>query len=619
MSGFFIAVLIVLNSLLIYLHFNLNSILLVATIVIVNISYLTILFLYLKLSKKNVSLTEELETTRNELTKTLKEVFEYTQVLEENNKKIKELEEGNISDQEQINEILSELSLYTNQLESIVNTIDSGICTIDKNCIIQADFNKSFKKIFGEREYWESSIFDTIFYNLDESKKKELHEFIDVTFSNSSTSDNMINAANPVPEFLYVYNEGGKIEEKHIAVKVSRILGEKKNVEKLMFVFNDITLQKLMEENLKVKEKKYQNELELLTNIFQYEKEFIISFINDMNERLEIVKKLIDSLEIDKTNEDKLGEIQRAIHSIKGEAFSLGFKQLAEACAATENYIKENYKSTITTERNLIILEHYTKLKERADELNKISRKIFSYTKDEKLESNKLYIYRETYNELKSQFNSIIEMFESGKLNKKLLEDYHRKIIHLDWVSLEKMRDELNIIAEKTATTYGKNIRLNFIYDIEGLPITTYKLLKEVFLHLVRNSISHGIEDTKERIEKGKNKIGKINIHMYEENDNYVIRYSDDGRGLDTESILKQAVKRGIVSEKEAQKMDEKSIMNLIFTDGFSAKEESDMISGTGVGMSIVKNNILHLLHGKLTLKNNPSQGVTFVIKFPKQ
>ncbi len=619
MIWFFITVLIVLNSFLIYLHFNLSTVLYILAVVFVNISYFILFFFHIKLTKKNGQLAEELKTTREELTKTLKEIYEYTQVLEENNKKIKELENGNVNDQEQINEILSELSLYTNQLESIVNTIDSGICTIDKNYVIQADFNKSFKKIFGNREYWESSILETVFYNLDANRKRELREFIDVTFSNSSTSDNMINAANPVPEFLYVYNENGKIEEKHISVKVSRILNEEKNVEKLMFVFNDITLQKLMEENLKVKEKKYQNELELLTNIFQYDKEFIASFINDMNERFEIIKKLIDSLKIDETNEDKLREIQRAIHSIKGEAFSLGFKRLAEACATTESYIKDNYKKVITTEQNLIILEHYTKLKERADELNEISKKIFSYSKDEKVESNKLYIYRETYNDFKSQFDTIIELFEKGKLNRKILEDYYNKIVKLDWVNLEKMKEELNIVTEKTATTYAKDVILNFIYDIDGLPISTYKLLKEILLHLIRNSISHGIEKQEERIEKGKKKTGRINIHIYEEDNSYIVRYSDDGKGLDTNSILKQAIKKGIVTEDEAKKMDEKSIMNLIFTDGFSSKEESDMISGTGVGMSIVKNNILYLLHGKLTLKNNPSQGVTFVIKFPKQ
>ncbi len=619
MVWFFLSAAFVFNLFLIYLHFNFNSILSISVIVVINTIYIITFLMYKKLNQKNRNLSEELENTRSELTKTLKEIFQYTQILEDNNKRIEELEEGNLSDQEQINEILSELSLYTNQLESIVNTIDAGICTINKQYIIQSDFNRSFRKIFGVREYWESSILNTIFYNLEENKKKELKEFIDVTFSNSSTSDSMINAANPVPEFLYVYNEGGKIEEKHISVKVSRILNEKKNVEKLMFVFNDITLQKIMEENIKAKEKKYQDELELLTNIFQYDKGIIISFINDMNERIEIIQNLVDSLQIDKTNENELKEIQRVIHSIKGEAFSLGFKQLAESCASMENYIKENYTNTITTEQNLIILDFYTKLKQKADEINEIAKKIFSYSNDAKVETNTLSVHRETFNTFKLEFNALIELFEKGELTKKSLEDFYRKIIRLDWISLEKMKEELELITEKTATNYDRKVNINFIYDIDGLPLSTYKLLKEIFLHLIRNSISHGIENREERIEKGKAEAGKINIHIYEEDNNYVVRYSDDGRGLNTTEILKQAIKTGIISEEEASQMDEKAIMNLIFKDGFSAKEKGDMVSGTGVGMSIVKNNILYLLHGKLTMKNNPSQGVTFIIKFPKE
>ncbi|GEM_PF-2436472 len=618
MSILFFISLAITDSLLIYLNFNSNTILLVSAIIVTNVSYLAGILLYRKLSKKANSLDDELRTTREELSKTLKEIYEYTQTLEENNRKIDELEAGNISDQEQINEILSELSLYTNQLESIVNTIDSGICTIDKNYIIQADFNRSFKKIFGEREYWESSIFDTIFYNLDPEKKRELREFLEISFSNSATSDSMINAANPVSEFIYIYNEKGKVEEKHISMKVSRIFNEKKQVEKLMFIFTDVTLQKLMEENIRVKERKYQNELELLTNIFQYEKEFIVSFVNDLNERLHLIKDKIDSLKVDEINEETLKEIQRAIHSIKGEAFSLGFKQLAETSAEMEEYIKTNFKKPISTEQNLVILTHYTKIKEKADQLNEVARKIFSYSKGEKLESNKLYIYRDTYNEFKSDFKNIIRLSEGGKLDRKILEDYYKKILKLDWVSLEKLKEELKIVTEKTATTYGKDVEFNFIYDFDGLPITTYKLLKEVFLHLIRNSISHGIEEPEERVEKGKSRTGKINIHLYEEDNAFIARYSDDGKGLDTDNILKQAIKKGLISEDEARKMDEKSVMNLIFADGFSVKENSDMVSGTGVGMSIVKNNVLYLLHGKLTLKNTPSRGVSFTIKFPK-
>ena len=196
------------------------------------------------------------------------------------------------------------------------------------------------------------------------------------------------------------------------------------------------------------------------------------------------------------------------------------------------------------------------------------------------------------------------------------LEKFYNKLQKLDWVDSNIIKRDLKLIAEKSAIYYKKDVDLNFIYDIQGLPLPKYKVLKEALLHLIRNSISHGIEDSKTRLDRGKDKTGRINIHLYEEDKNYVLRYSDDGSGFDFEKIRKIAIEKGLI--KNSEKINDKDLINLIFEDGFSVKSEIDAISGTGVGMSVVKNNILYLLRGKINIKNRSGEGISILIKFPK-
>ncbi len=586
--------------------------------VVVNAFFIIGAYLLYKFYRERSKLNEELKMVRTELTQALKEAFEYTKSLEKSNERISELESANLDDQEQINEILSELSIYTNQLESIVNTIDAGICTIDRDGIIQADFNKGFRQIFGDKEYWESSIYDTVFYNLPHDDKEELKKFIEVAFSNVSSSDNMLNGANPVSEFVYIYNQEGKIENKYISSKVSRILNDRREVEKLMFVFNDITLQKILEEDIKNRERKYQDELNLLTNIFQHDKETIVSFINDLNERLNIIKESISRLEIEKKSPDILREIQRLVHSTKGEAFTLGFESLAKSCQEMENFIKENYNSVIDTEKNLILLEHFQNVEHWKDKLNDVAQRIFSYAKDGNLEVDRISVSRNTYEDFVKGFRKLIDLANKKMLSTDQLVDYYERIARLDYIDMQRFKKELELIAEKSAVHYRKKVELNFIYDIDGLPVPKYRVLKEIFLHLIRNSVAHGIEDQELRLKRGKDKTGRINIHIFEEDNSYIVRYSDDGAGFDVNLIKKKAIEKGLITEQEANNISDNEAIKFIFTDGFSSKDEIDPVSGTGVGMSVIKNNITNLLYGSLSITNKPLKGVSFLIKFPK-
>ncbi len=141
------------------------------------------------------------------------------------------------------------------------------------------------------------------------------------------------------------------------------------------------------------------------------------------------------------------------------------------------------------------------------------------------------------------------------------------------------------------------------------------KFLKSM-IHIFRNIVDHAIEIPEERIEKGKDERGEIRCNIFKDNAHFVIEISDDGKGIDPAGILSLARKKGIYSGEQAATLSEEEIINTIFLDSFSTKSEVSMLSGRGVGLSAVRNEIL-ALQGTIEARSKNNEGTTFKITLP--
>ncbi|HON57387.1 MAG TPA: ATP-binding protein, partial [bacterium] len=142
--------------------------------------------------------------------------------------------------------------------------------------------------------------------------------------------------------------------------------------------------------------------------------------------------------------------------------------------------------------------------------------------------------------------------------------------------------------------------------------------VSEVFIHLVKNSVDHGIELPEVRIQNGKSEVGKLEL-IAEQKGNYVIiRIIDDGKGMDKEIIGRKAVEKNIITETELKQMSDSEILELIFKPGFSTAEKVTDVSGRGVGMDAVKSSI-EKLGGSLNLKSEKGKGSEVIIRIPFQ
>lgn len=181
-------------------------------------------------------------------------------------------------------------------------------------------------------------------------------------------------------------------------------------------------------------------------------------------------------------------------------------------------------------------------------------------------------------------------------------------------IEIENLFSRFHRSVRDISTQLGKSV--NFITeggDTE-LDKTIIENLTDPLMHLIRNSLDHGIETKESRLHKGKPEKGTIMLKSYYSGTKVYVQIKDDGKGIDVDQIRKKAIKNGLI--KEADELSKKEILDLIFVPGFSMAKDVTDISGRGVGMDVVKKNVLDL-RGDIQIESKVDQGTTITIGLP--
>ena len=171
-------------------------------------------------------------------------------------------------------------------------------------------------------------------------------------------------------------------------------------------------------------------------------------------------------------------------------------------------------------------------------------------------------------------------------------------------------------IARDLARNLGKDVELVLVGEETEIDKTMIEDLSDPIIHLIRNAVDHGVEGTEDRRAAGKPAKSQVRLEARQEGDHIVLLVADDGRGMNAERLRAKAVEKGLISDEEANTMDDKQSYNLIFLPGFSTKEVASDVSGRGVGMDVVKTNI-QKLNGSIEIRSELGKGSTFVISLP--
>jgi two-component system chemotaxis sensor kinase CheA len=171
-------------------------------------------------------------------------------------------------------------------------------------------------------------------------------------------------------------------------------------------------------------------------------------------------------------------------------------------------------------------------------------------------------------------------------------------------------------IARDLARSLGKDVELVLAGEETEIDKTMIEDLSDPIIHLIRNAVDHGVEGAESRRIAGKPEKADVRLEARQEGDHIVILVQDDGNGMNPEKLRAKAVEKGLISDEEANTMDERQSFNLIFMPGFSMASKVSDVSGRGVGMDVVRTNI-QKLNGSIDIHSQQGKGTTFIISLP--
>jgi two-component system chemotaxis sensor kinase CheA len=218
-----------------------------------------------------------------------------------------------------------------------------------------------------------------------------------------------------------------------------------------------------------------------------------------------------------------------------------------------------------------------------------------------------------------SQHPDLVNL-RSQQLSRNLLQlsqialELQKIAMSLRMVAIKATFQKMNRLVRDLTASIQKQVELVISGEETEMDRTIVEELGDPLMHMIRNSVDHGVEMPADRIAKGKPAKGIVRLSAYHQGGNMVIEIADDGAGLNKQRILSKAIERGIVAPDA--ELEDRQIFDLIFAPGFSTAEKITDISGRGVGMDVVKQNIAKL-RGKIEIDSTPGEGTTFRIFLP--
>lgn len=228
-------------------------------------------------------------------------------------------------------------------------------------------------------------------------------------------------------------------------------------------------------------------------------------------------------------------------------------------------------------------------------------------------------------NRLSKILSEIEELYDGDEKIKSLLEtasnlnlittDLQLSVMKMRMVPIRKVFNKFPRMVRDIARKAEKKVNLRIFGETTEVDKSVIEELGDPLVHIIRNSIDHGIEQPAERLRKGKPEYGTITLGAYQEGNYIVIEIEDDGKGIDPSVVEKKARERGLIKSKDAR-LSSKEIISFIFEPGFSTAEKITDISGRGVGMDVVKTN-LGRINGIIDVNSEIGKGTKIMLKIP--
>ncbi|HYX38996.1 MAG TPA: 7TM diverse intracellular signaling domain-containing protein [Oligoflexus sp.] len=453
----------------------------------------------------------------------------------------------------------------TATIRMILDNVKSGFLLIDSDFKVRPGFTKSCEEIL-EHALVPGDSFGHLF-SISDRQRGDLEVALMQVFDDimpESVTLSMIKSRLPV-------------KNRQVMIQSAVIRDEQQKIQSILITLTDATHVAQMEKEAKLSQ--------TLVKILQAQVNFK-SLLGESFMDLERAKGLL--------KEDGQKAVKMVLHTIKGNFASFGLEEIAHSIHELED------KGAVN-----------------ANEIDELVQTIHQFLESYKdiLKIDPASLNEKSYRLHDAHLLRLSERLKNKGATRELLDTFATWMDEIKQISFDELIGPIGKKARRIAESIGKKVNLtidggNIAVDADRLQSVIHSLI-----HLVRNSIDHGLEFPDERGDKGEE--GTIFIRVRRDERAFHIEAGDDGRGINAEIIRKVALNKGLIKPEEAAQLNDQDSLALIFRSGFSTRDEVTSLSGRGVGMSAIESAVLEL-GGKIAIDTKLGQGTCFRIEIPE-
>jgi two-component system chemotaxis sensor kinase CheA len=475
------------------------------------------------------------------------------------------------------------------QTADILRTVKDGLFLIDENLVIGTAYSGALEMMFQRKDLAGLGFEDLLKDIVSEKTLTTALKFVKVLWS-ERTNEKLVKSINPLGEVEVRLAMGhGKFDTRYLDFEFHRVRVDGKITHVLVSV-SDVSSRVELARELQNSQKQAQAQVDTLLGILHIDPGHLASFLNDSNAAMKMINAVLrEPAREEGAFRKKLDTLFRQAHSVKGEAAALGLSSIESRAHSFEDDLKALREKPDLSGNDFLPL--VIKLDDLLTHLQSVSELVSRLSK-----------FQLIRNEAAPPAEDTQVVDESAQVTGPLEIDYG-------------LGATLQQLADRVAVEHGKQaqVRCN---GLDLVPEEYRRIVKDIAIQGVRNAVVHGIEPAAVRVAAGKSPQGMVRLDFRNVDEGFKFSVEDDGQGLATDKIKEVALQKGFLTPDQAENLDAKKVLSLLFQPGFSTVETATKDAGRGVGMNLMAD-LMRQIGGRVGVATAPGRYTRVTVTLP--
>jgi hypothetical protein len=508
------------------------------------------------------------------------------------------------------------------QTRDILKTVREGFFLLDAHYRIGAVWSEALTRMFGRNDFAGLTFEELLRDLVPQATLSTAMKYIKLLWGDRA-HENLMKSINPLGQLEITMDNGhGGKETRFLQFDFHRVMGPE-GIRHVLCSVGDITSSVLLSRELHESQESANAQLDMMLGMLHVDPLQLMSFLDTADAGLKLVNTILrEPARTDAEFRKKLAGLFRELHAIKGEASALNLKSVASRVHTLEDMVGECKKKPELSGNDFLpmvlkldeLLAHLRNVREMAARLTALKDTVPGAA------AAAAAIAEATLPPTPAPpvpaASAVAADPVAGGTSRGTSPTAGKSSApSAPARRVEELSPTLFAMAERLAQEHAKRFRLTLtgLADVPGAYSAT---IKDCLIQMLRNAAVHGIEPPEVRRAQAKKDTGSVHVDFRKLTEGYELVFEDDGAGIAPEALKAAAVRRQLISEEDAELMDTRAAMALIFRPGFSTQEEISMDAGRGVGMDVVARSV-YALGGKIGVSTHPGKFTRFKIVLP--